>query len=344
MGTRHKIRPGGTSSAFTRRREDVFSKGRCTVRMYLNRPNRFVCLLNKVLQAGRDVFGIPGVENVRLIGKGFQGEDHYGLKNVDIKRGLGHDFHAEDLDSEEFNAGHTRFHRWHIDAPLYAREPAWFTTLRCIKRPRSPKISIHWDDGTGQILETEPGLTAFFNNVQTYDLMTEEEKKMADHSWVEYAPYPYAWIGDCKGNSNGLGLASQGKEKSLDELGEWNPKDVKTYPMVWVNPVTGEKAFMVHGICAYKLFIRSSPDEQPVVIDDVVEIRAFLKKIQERVLKPEYILLPKVEEGDIVMWANYQTFHTAVDYPAALGPRTMHQANIGASKGPVGPVPIPVSV
>ncbi|USP82227.1 hypothetical protein yc1106_09501 [Curvularia clavata] len=254
-----------------------------------------------VLSAGRDVFGIPGVENVRLIGKGFQGEDHYGLKNVDIKRGLGHDFHAEDLDPEEFNAGHTRFHRWHIDAPLYAREPAWFTTLRCIKRPRLPKISIHWDDGTGQTLETEPGLTAFFNNVQTYDLMTEEEKKMADHSWVEYAPYPYQWIENCKGNSNGLGLASQGKEKTLGELGEWDSKDVKTYPMVWLNPVTGEKAFMVHGICAYKLFIRSSPDEQPVVIDDVVEIRAFLKKIQERVLKPEYILLPKVDEGDIVI-------------------------------------------
>lgn len=70
------------------------------------------------------------------------------------------------------------------------------------------------------------------------------------------------------------------------------------------------------------------------MIDNVVEIREFLKPIQERVLKPEYIMLPKTEEGDIVMWANYMMFHSAVDYPLEYGPRTMHQANIGASVGP----------
>jgi alpha-ketoglutarate-dependent taurine dioxygenase len=52
-------------------------------------------------------------------------------------------------------------------------------------------------------------------------------------------------------------------------------------------------------------------------------------------------MLPKVEEGDIVMSANYQMFHTAVDYPDHWGARTMHQANIDASTGPVGPVAIP---
>jgi alpha-ketoglutarate-dependent taurine dioxygenase len=299
-----------------------------------------------VLQQGREVLGIPGAENVRLIGKGFQGEDHYGLKDVNLARGLAHDFHASKLPFEDFSKGHTRFQRWHIDAPLYARDPAWFTTLRCIKRPHSPNLTVHWDDGTGQTMETEPGLTAFFSNVQTYDLMTDEEKNLADHSWVEYAPFPYLWISDCKGRTNGLGLESQGKEKKIDyeNMGEWDQKSVKTYPMVWVNPVTEEKAFMVHGICARKLFLRSSPDEEPTVVEDVNKIRAFLKPIQERVLKPEYIMLPKLEEGDIVMWANYQMFHSAVDYPETYGARTMHQANIGASRGPVGPVPIPVSV
>ena len=43
-----------------------------------------------MLSKGRDVFGIPGAENVRLIGKGFQGEDHYGIKNKTIK-GLSND-------------------------------------------------------------------------------------------------------------------------------------------------------------------------------------------------------------------------------------------------------------
>lgn len=190
-------------------------------------------------------------------------------------------------------------------------------------------------------MEVEPGLTAFFSNVQTYELMTPEEQKIADHSWVEYAPRPYSWMGECRGNPNGLGVASEGREKSLDELGDWDPAHVKRYPMVWVNPVTGEKAFMVHGICARRVFLRASPDEEPKIVDDVAEIRRWLKPIQERVLKPEYIMLPRVEEGDIVMWANWQCFHTAIDYPDSYGPRTMHQANIGASTAPVGPVPIP---
>ncbi|KAJ9138173.1 Clavaminate synthase-like protein [Pleurostoma richardsiae] len=299
-----------------------------------------------ILAKYREVVGIPGAENVRLIGKGYQGEDHYGIKDLTVSHPLSHDWHAVELPDEEFAKGHTRFQRWHIDAPLYAREPAWFTTLRCIKRPQGPEcpdLTIHWDDGSGYTMKTEPGLTAFFSNVQMYELMTDEEKRMADHSWVEYAPHPYAWIGNCRGNSNGLGVVSEGKEKAIEELGDWDPKDVKKYPMVWVNPVTGEKAFMVHGICARKLFLRSSPDDEPRVVDDVAEIRSLLKDIQERVLKPEYILIPTMDEGDMIIWANYQMFHTAVDYPWSYGPRTMHQANIGSSKGPVAPVPIPVS-
>ncbi|THV75433.1 hypothetical protein D6D27_09336, partial [Aureobasidium pullulans] len=243
-----------------------------------------------ILSASREVLGIPGAENVRLIGKGYQGADHYGIKNRVISKPLTHDWHATTLPEEEFENGHTRFQRWHMDAPLYERDPAWFTTLRCIKRPTEPTLSIHWDDGSGLKMDTEPGLTAFFSNVQTYDLMTAEEQAIADHSWVEYAPYPYKWISNCRGCPNGLGVASEGREASLKELGEWNDEHVKRYPMVWINPVTGEKAFQVHGICARKLFLRSSPDTEPEIVDDVVKIRAWLKVIQQRVLRPEYIM------------------------------------------------------
>lgn len=189
--------------------------------------------------------GIPGAENVRLIGKGFQGEDHYGIKNKTVKKPLSHDFHAKELPLEEFTAGNTRFQRWHVDAPLYARDPAWFTTLRCIKRPTQPEVNIRWDDGSGYEMKSEPGLTAFFSNVQTYNLLTEEEKKIADHSWVEYAPHPYMWIGDCKGRTNGLGLETQGKEKTVEALGEYDPKDVKSYPMVMVSPFLCEETYML---------------------------------------------------------------------------------------------------
>ncbi|KAI5266167.1 hypothetical protein E4T47_08331 [Aureobasidium subglaciale] len=296
-----------------------------------------------LLSASREVLGIPGAENVRLIGKGYQGADHYGIKDRTITKPLTHDWHATKLSDDDFENGHTRFQRWHMDAPLYERDPAWFTTLRCIKRPTSPTLAIHWDDGSGLKMDTEPGLTAFFSNVQTYDLMSAEEKAVADHSWVEYAPYPYKWMGKCRGNPNGLGVASEGLEASAEDLGEWKEEHVKRYPMVWLNPVTGEKAFQVHGICARKLFLRSSPDAEPEIVDDVVKIRAWVKTIQDRILRPEYVMLPKVEEGDMIIWANWQCFHSAIDYPAKYGSRTMHQANIGASLAPVGPVPVPAN-
>ncbi|KAK5108471.1 hypothetical protein LTR62_008289 [Meristemomyces frigidus] len=295
-----------------------------------------------MLSKSRQVVGIPGAENVRLIGKGYQGEDHYGIKDMTVK-GLSNDFHAKDLPEEQFQAGHTRFQRWHIDAPLYDREPAWFTTLRCIKQPQGPDVTIEWDDGTGYSMQSRPGLTAFYSNSQLYSMMSPEEQQMADYSWCEYWPHPYMAIEHCKGNANGLGLVNQGKEHTVEELGDFDESKVKRYPLVWMNPVTGEKAFMVHGIAVRKLFLRSGPDEQPRVLEDLTEIREWIADIQLRILKPQYICMAPVEEGDIAMWDNYGVFHSAVDYPLqGHGPRTMHQANIGASRGPVGPQPIPV--
>ncbi|KAJ5305392.1 uncharacterized protein N7443_005052 [Penicillium atrosanguineum] len=294
-----------------------------------------------MLAQGREVVGIPGAENVRLIGKGFQGEDHFGLKNHTIDRGLSNDFHAVPPSAEEFKQGLTRFQRWHIDAPLYGKDPAWFTTLRCIKLPQGPSVTVQWADGSGQSIKSSPGQTAYFSTSQLYSMLTPEEQALADHSWVEYAPYPYKWIERCKGNSNGLGLAEGGDRLTMEELGEYDPAAVKKYPMVWVNPLTGEKAFQVHGICARKLHLRSCQEEKPRIIEDVAEIRKFILGIQQRILKPEYILLAPVEEGDIVIWDNYGVFHSAIDYPIDMGPRTMHQANISGSIGPRGPVPIP---
>lgn len=112
---------------------------------------------------------------------------------------------------------------------------------------------------------------------------------------------------------------------------------------MWVNPLTGEKAFQVHGICARRLYLRSSKDEVPRVMDDAEEISNFILGIQKRILKPEYILLAPAEEGDMVIWDNYGLFHSAVDYPLRMGPRTMHQANIAGSVGPKGPVRIGVA-
>jgi alpha-ketoglutarate-dependent taurine dioxygenase len=182
-----------------------------------------------VLTKGRPIIGIPGAENVRLIGKGYQGADHHGIKDLTISKCLTHlDFHAEVQPPGAFEKGHTRFQRWHIDAPLYARDPAWFTTLRAVKLPSAEaRVTIDWDDGSGYSMEARAGLTAFFSTSQLYAMLSEEEQRMADHSWVEYAPHPYMWIGDCRANSNGLGLRTEGMEKGVDELGGYDEKDIK---------------------------------------------------------------------------------------------------------------------
>ncbi|CAL5869228.1 uncharacterized protein PFLUO_LOCUS3456 [Penicillium psychrofluorescens] len=295
-----------------------------------------------LLAQGREVIGIPGAENVRLIGKGFQGENHFGIENHTIERGLSNDFHAKPPSMEEFEQGITRFQRWHIDAPLYGKDPAWFTTLRCVTLPKGPNLTVQWADGSDQTMQSPPGQTAYFSTSQLYLMLSPEEQALVDHSWVEYAPYPYKWIEKCKGNTNGLGLAEGGERLTEEELGEYDTTAVKKYPLVWVNPLTGEKAFQVHGICARKLYLRSSLEEEPRIIEDVAEIRKFILGIQNRILKPEYILLAPAEEGDMVIWDNYGLFHSAIDYPITMGPRSMHQANISGSIGPKGPVPIPL--
>ncbi|GLI82204.1 hypothetical protein PoHVEF18_010611 [Penicillium ochrochloron] len=295
-----------------------------------------------LLAQGREVVGIPGAENVRLIGKGFQGENHFGIVNHTIERGLSNDFHAVPPSVEEFEQGITRFQRWHIDAPLYGKDPAWFTTLHCVTLPKGPNLTVQWADGSGQTMQSPPGHTAYFSTSQLYLMLSPEEQALVDHSWVEYAPYPYKWIKKCRGNTNGLGLAEGGEHLTEEELGEYDTTAVKKYPMVWVNPLTGEKAFQVHGICARKLYLRSSKEKQPRIVEDVAEIRKFILGIQNRILKPEYILLAPAEEGDMIIWDNYGLFHSAIDYPINMGPRSMHQANISGSIGPKGPVPIPL--
>ena len=179
------------------------------------------------LQQGRDVVGIPGAENVRLIGKGFQGEDHFGIRNHTVHVGLSNDFHATPPSAEDFNEGITRFQRWHIDAPLYGKDPAWFTTLRSVRLPRGDDLTIEWADGSGFSMKSPPGRTAFFSTSQLYSLLSPEEKTLVDNSYVQYAPYPYKWIERCKGNSNGLGLAEGGQRLTMDELGEYDPASVK---------------------------------------------------------------------------------------------------------------------
>jgi hypothetical protein len=86
--------------------------------------------------------------------------------------------------------------------------------------------------------------------------------------------------------------------------------------MVWVNPL-GQKALQVHGIAVRKMFLKATPTSEVKVVDDVVEIRKLLHNWQERVIKPEYVLMAPVEEGDVQMWDNWVSLFPPNAVPTA---------------------------
>lgn len=253
---------------------------------------------------------------------------------------------------------------------MYMYQQPHFSSFRAIKHPKGDQ-EVDWADGSGLKMKVPAGRTAFFSSYQAYDLLTEEEKNMADHSWAEYMYYPYQWVLGCRGAPNGLGIASEGREASEEELDKmtsfrdpsWQHKvsliytktlplpqqekymlicrGYEKYPLVWVNEVTGQKAFHVMSHIIRRLHIRNGPNEKPRVIDDINEIRSFILKLQTRVLRPEYIYAGPEQEGDHVLWNNWGVMHTKIDYPLQYGPRTNHQGWIPSSYPPSGPTPLP---
>ena len=295
---------------------------------------------------------------MRLVGAGYHGTDHYGLKDVHIQPLTHADFQAAPLSAEQLAAGQTRFMGWHFDGLLYGVHPSRVTVLRCIKAPKGSGLTVRWDDGSGRTMEIVPGRTAFISTSQMYDCLTDEEKKMVENSRVEYAPHPFIWTGTRKQRTMGIGLTAEGDVVPLDKLPEWTKEKVLDYPMVWINPVTGEKALQVHPSAARKLFLRFTPDGEVKVVEDLEEIRLLLNGVFDRIVSPEYVFVPPSDEGDVVMWNNWVSsstvefglsnlslvklfysprfslsfhqgiMHSAVEYPASYGSR-ISKTNLG---------------
>jgi hypothetical protein len=85
-------------------------------------------------------------------------------------------------------------------------------------------------------MEVKPGRTAFVDVEQLYDMLSDEEKKTVDRSWVEYMYWPYEKIKGCRGTPNGLGVANEGRELLDEEVErheerskEWQKKICSTW-------------------------------------------------------------------------------------------------------------------
>ena len=190
--------------------------------------------------------------------------------------------------------------------------------------PKGPPVTIRWDDdfsGATMTMKASPGLTAFFDTAQLYNLLTDEEKELVENGRWEPAPHPFAWTGTRKLRSCGFGTTAGGEVVPLDQLPEWTPEKVYQFPMVWVNPVTGEKGLHIHNDVVRKLYFRPVDDGPDTVIEDLEEIRTWLNSIVDRVCNPEYIAIPPYDEGDLLLFNNWGVVHSAIDYPVEYGSR-----------------------
>ncbi|ORY60397.1 hypothetical protein BCR35DRAFT_335018 [Leucosporidium creatinivorum] len=278
---------------------------------------------------------IPIQPEVRLIGHGPQ-EARWGLEEGLVLSQVSHTmWHKDPLSAEEMLAGFTRWNRWHIDASFMKRAPPIVTTLHALKVPQGSELTLRWDDGSGKEMKIQAGTTAFLDGAKIYSLLSPEQKLMVENSKVVYAPHPFRKHAACRGRSNGLGQVSEGLEAPLEDLPPWEDADVLTYPMLWTSK-TGEKAFQVHSIAAWKLLVKTSPDAEEQVIDDIEEVRRIIYELQRPALEPKFIFAPPYTEGDCVIFYNRGLMHCATEYPLKThGPRTMHQAHVAGSSHPV---------
>jgi alpha-ketoglutarate-dependent taurine dioxygenase len=163
---------------------------------------------------------VPEAGAFVFIGKGPQDDPKYGKPGLNMGDTNFNQYYQKPLADADFEAGKARFHWWHVDGTYWKYDPPTFTMLRPIKFPTEGKSTqtVEWADGSGQSMEVKPGRTAFVDVEQLYDMLSDDEKKTVDHSWVEYMYWPYEKIKGCRGAPNGLGVANEGRELPDEEV------------------------------------------------------------------------------------------------------------------------------
>jgi len=286
---------------------------------------------------------LPGAFLVNVNGNGTVPAGHMGIEHEFELKPLTHQgWHLNEMSDEDIEAGKSRFQRFHIDYPASGTKwPARVTTIWAHTLPKGPDVEIQWGDGSDYKMMAAPGRTAFFDCAKMYEQLPAEQKKWVDHSSVEYARSSYEWLGGAKCSSNGLRIANEGKELAQEDLTDDTPPQIT--PMLWINPVTGEKCLQVHAIIVRKIHYKESADGPMTIIDDLKTVRQMLDDIQSPFVKPENIFIAPAEEGDLLMFANRLVRHSAVEHPRRYD-RRLHQIQLIGSDPPFDPVKFPSPV
>ncbi|KAF2760499.1 Clavaminate synthase-like protein [Pseudovirgaria hyperparasitica] len=276
-----------------------------------------------------DLKTIPHQPQVQVIGNGHL-DSFEGLTDIKLKHPHHATFHATRIPAEE-DEHFTRFYRWHIDAALYDLNPPRATTLMAVRVPEGRTQTLRYDDGTGDELTVPLGTTAFVSGYTMYDILSDDDKAFARTTKVEYAPHPYVWMSSARSRSTGLGLVSEGKELSLDQLPPVDESKIQVLPMVWKNPVTGRLALQVHPSAVRKLHLADG-----TVMDELREVRDIVYLLQRPGIAPELVYAHDWEEGDMVIFNNHGCLHSVVGAFKEDEVRVFRQCNLAASAAPLG--------
>ncbi|EPY51245.1 sulfonate dioxygenase [Schizosaccharomyces cryophilus OY26] len=282
-----------------------------------------------------DLHTIPAVPQVQLIGHGLI-QNHYGLPEARLKHPHHRTFHRDPISAEEEKEKQiTRFYRWHIDAALYDYNPPVVTTLSAISIPQGTQ-TLRYDDKSGHQMPVPLGSTVFASGYKMFDLLTDEQKKIAARTRVQYFPHAYVVIHRARALPNGLSMYSEGLELPKDKLPDWQEDKIKTFPLLWKNPVTGKLALQTHGCCAEKIYI-DNPDGSTTIIDDLAKVREIIYDYQRPGINPERVYCHDWKEGDFVIFHNRGLIHCITGAYDDSQTRILHQCNLAASHPPVGP-------
>ncbi|GAA5837167.1 hypothetical protein JCM11251_005274 [Rhodosporidiobolus azoricus] len=297
-----------------------------------------------------DLRNIPSQPAVQLIGNGVVTDPEI-LQGLQAPCKLKHPshqtFHKTQLTEEESAASLTRFYRWHIDAALYERNPPKVTTLYGLAMPEEQKNVVRYDDGTGDELEVPLGGTAFASGKVTFDILPAELKSLAVRMKVRYAPHPYVWMGTAKSRSTALGMETEGKEVPLEDLPAWEEKHIKTLPVCWKNPVTGDLHLQVHPSAIHELIIDPVPASSPVTsstlyptgahLTDLQQVRDLIYSMQRPGIAPENLYVVDWRPRTLALFHNRGVLHSITGAFKEDDVRAFWQCNQAATDSPAGP-------
>ncbi|KAJ4358168.1 uncharacterized protein N0V89_002747 [Didymosphaeria variabile] len=277
-----------------------------------------------------DLKTIPHQPQVQVIGNGFVPEFE-GLKDITLRHPHHKTFH-KDVISEEDDRENTRFYRWHIDAALYDLEPPMVTSLLAVRVPKTEYQTLRYDDRTGDEVKVPRGSTVFVSGETMYDLLSEEDKKFARETKVQYAPHPYIWMSGARSRSTGLGMVSEGLELDAAQLPPIEQGKIKTLPMCWRNPVTGKLALQIHPSAVQKLVLKDG-----TMVGGLKEAREIVYRLQRPGIAPELVFPIDWEEGDFAIFNNRGVLHSVTGSFLPEEVRIFRQCNMAASQPVQGP-------